>query len=216
MTSKSSTTTDTAANFVSAECREKSKPSPDQPDSTNDPTSTMLATAKVRTLASDSKSSQFVRALTDSGSQHNVITHDCVQRLGMRFTQITTHITGIGNTNAMRAVGIIDMHIQHCRVAEPMTPIRLLVVSKISARLPAHRVKNVLKPEINSDQFADPQYWIPAKIDMLVGAGLWARIVSGEMIRKDVVSIIYLAQKTLFGWTILSSPNRIADVAYLG
>lgn len=138
-----------------------------------------------------------------------------MQRLEIRFAPITTHITGIGHTNAMRAFGIIDTHVQHRCVAEPMIPIRLLVVSKISARLPAHRVKNVFKPEINSDDLADPHYWIPAKIDMLIGAGVWARIVSGEIIRKDVDSITYLAQRTLLGWSILSSPNRIADGACL-
>lgn len=93
----------------------------------------MLATAQVRLLAAPAQISPPVRALTDTGSQLNLISQDCVQRLGIRFTQTTAFITGIGNTNAIRATGVIDTHIQHRHLSEPFIPIRLLVVPKISA-----------------------------------------------------------------------------------
>lgn len=216
MSSQSSTTTDNSNTVVHSEGGTDAPVLPtNPPDMTIGPTSTMLATMQVRILASASKSSQPVRALADSGSQLNLITHDCVQRLGMRFSPSTTHITGIGNTNAMRAFGIIDTHVQHRCLAEPMISVRLLVVAKISTRLPVHRTKNVFKPDLKPEQLADPQYWVPAKIDMLIGAGVWSKIVEAEIIRKDVDSTTYLAQKTLFGWTILSSPDRAANGAYL-
>lgn len=189
----------------------------DAANHTTDSSTTMLATAQVRILASASSNSSPVRALTDSGSQLNLITHDCVQRLGLRYDPTTTHVTGIGNTNAMRAFGIIDTHVQHRSVSDPLIPIRLLVVSKISARLPVHRTKNAFKAEISPDKLADPQYWVPGKIDMLIGAGVMTRIVAGEILRKQIDSTWYLAQNTLFGWTIMSmsSPDQASGGTHL-
>lgn len=168
----------------------------------------MLATAQVRILASSGRSLCPIRALTDSGSQLNLITHDCVQRHQLRYTPAGAEITGIGNTNAMHSIGFIDTHLQHRTLAEPLIPVRLLVVSKISTRLPIQRTQHVFTSEISSDQLADPSYWIPSKIDMLLGAGIWARIVTGEIVRKVINSTVYLAQNTCFGWTILASSKE--------
>lgn len=73
----------------------------------------MLGTAQVRLLASTSNNAQPIRALTDSGSQLNLITHDCVQRLEIRFQPTTVYVAGIGNAETLRATGYIDTFLQH-------------------------------------------------------------------------------------------------------
>lgn len=114
----------------------------DAANHTTDSSTTMLATAQVRILASASSNSSPVRALTDSGSQLNLITHDCVQRLGLRYDPTTTHVTGIGNTNAMRAFGIIDTHV-HCT-----TSFRF---GSIDPHTSVGRIKNIGQTTSSSD-----------------------------------------------------------------
>lgn len=93
----------------------------------------MLATAQVRILAEPGMSSQL-----------NLITHDCMQRLHLHYTPASAAITGIGGANAMYAFGFIDTWIQHRTFAEPLILIRLLVVSRILARLSARKVRTPL------------------------------------------------------------------------
>lgn len=166
-------------------------------------TAALLATQQIRLLLPSGASTQPIRALFDPGSQINLITNDCVQRLGIRYTPSTTNITGIGNVNAMQGIGYADLHLQHRHENDMTVSVRLVVVPKIAARLPAQRLENCFKKEIPIIELADPQFWVPGKVDALLGAGAWVKIAEEGIIRKCHHGMTFLAQKTLFGWTIL-------------
>lgn len=48
---------------------------------------------------------------------------------------------------------------------------------------------------------------------MLIGAGIWAEIVRGEIIREHTNAFTYLAQRTSLGWTVFAGPDFISGTA---
>lgn len=165
----------------------------------------LLATAQVRISDDISKFGQPVRALCDSGSQINLITNDCCQRLGLAPKPGKITITGVGNVTALHARGFVDIFICHRINTQPILQARLIVINKITSKLPSRELEDCFIAEFKPKELADPQYHLPGKVDVLLGAGIWTKMVSGEILRKEFQSEIYLAQKTIFGWVITNS-----------
>lgn len=110
-----------------------------------------------------------MRALCDSGSQINLITNDCCQRLGLALKPIKISITGIGNTTPCRSTSYADVHMCARNNTATIVDARLIVVGKITSNLPSYEIENCFISKLKPDEFADPQYTIPGKIDVLLG-----------------------------------------------
>lgn len=173
----------------------------------------LLPTVQLRIICPSGETTQIVRALCDSGSETNLITHDCIQRLSLRYIPAPMVICGIGGSTVMTGIGYIDLPIQHREREQTLNAIRLIIVPKITTRLPSQQLQNYFEQEITGWQLADPCYWVPGKIDVLLGAGVWAQIVSVGIIRKTIVGgASLLAQNTIFGWIIFGHTNQKVDV----
>lgn len=180
------------------------------PDTINNPvcggsqcsSQVLLGTLQIRIVTKTSQPSMPIRGLCDSGSQINLITMDCLQRLQLKAQASRTLIAGIGDTISLQGMGHIVAALLHRDNDDSHPEVRFTVVSRVTSRLPSTILENYFAKEIRTEDLADPQYWLPAEVDVLIGAGLWASIVQSGVMHKTDSNNVLLAQNTQFGWVI--------------
>lgn len=150
--------------------------------------------------------------LCDSGSQLNLITVDCVQRLNLTFTNAGIHIAGVGDGEAMRAKGFLDVELTGVKTVGPSIAVRLVVVTKITSVMPVSEQIKQFVDTIGNSELADPEYWLPGRVDMLLGIGFWNEVVVSGLLREKVGNVSALAQKTYFGWVITTHHRHSSQI----
>lgn len=159
----------------------------------------ILGTAEIRIKLTNGQSSRIIRALCDSGSQLNLITEHVAQQMGLRKVKQKIPINGIGAS--MCASGYADVVFIHRCNTNTIASARILIVSKISSTLPEQRFDNPFTM-INEEEYADPNFNIPSKIEALLGIGVWTEIMNERIIRQNLGNQSLLAQHTKLGWVI--------------
>lgn len=170
----------------------------------------MLATMRIRIITPKMQPTGQARALCDTGSQLNLMTVDCAQRLGLPFKTAGIHLAGVGDQGMVHAKGYMDVDIVGCNGTVRFVPIRLVVVSKITSTMPSTVQKQQFVDTLRSSELADPKYWLPARIDVLLGIGVWNEIVEIGLLRERIGAISAVAQQTAFGWVVTTHHDRKA------
>lgn len=138
------------------------------------------------------------RALLDSGSQSNLITSDLCKKLGLEKTSVHLAVVGIGQavSNISDRCSVL-FHSLHNKFE---LTISCLILSKISENVPSAFV-NISSLDIPPHiRLADPCYNTPGPIDILLGAGLFYRLLSSGQISLGPQQPVL--QKTCLGWVI--------------
>ncbi|UYV65679.1 hypothetical protein LAZ67_3005061 [Cordylochernes scorpioides] len=91
------------------------------------------------------------RALLDSGSQVTMITKGCCERLGLVQRKSDRMIIGVGN-----------IPVQH---------------SSSTVKIPNFRLKDPNWPTLKNLKLADPEFYIQAPIDMILGADIYTELM---------------------------------------
>ncbi|CAK1591284.1 unnamed protein product [Parnassius mnemosyne] len=143
------------------------------------PNQILLATALVVAEARNGYA-HLIRALLDQGSQASFVTESTVQVLGLR------------------------------KIPNPsfQIQVRAHVLGSITSLLPSEKLVNVDWPELANITLADPQFYSPSKIDVLLGADVYSQVIREGLVKGP--NGIPTAQCTALGW-ILSGPTQLPD-----
>ena len=110
-----------------------------------------------------------LRALCDPGSQINLITRESEIHVKLKIEPCKQLISGIGLSSPFFAHGLVDCFLSHRLELNRKTPIRFLVVPKITGCNPQSLfTQPPLKP-ITKDELADSTYNEPGEINALIG-----------------------------------------------
>lgn len=164
----------------------------------------LLSTAVIRAISANAKS-VLCRALLDSGSQCNFITEELVQSLQLKKSKTIQKINGIGSTT-QNAYACVNARFES-RFNNYNLTLKMFVVPKITGNLPS---KNITKTYNipNNIKLADPLYYSPQKVDILIGATHFYDIIMNQKIKPIVNGPVF--QETEFGW-IVSGPIPTSD-----
>lgn len=173
-------------------------------------TSACLGTFLTRLRLSDGAFSSAVRGFCDSGSQVNLIAESCVRAMRLSREKTTIPINGVGSSTC--ATGIVNVIIAHRTNDSIQVPIRALVVSQISSRLPDTSFKSPFDETLPIEELADPTYNKPGAVHLLLGAGAWAAIIDNQMLRKRQDDNHAIAQSTLLGWVVYGQLSTMANI----
>jgi len=143
------------------------------------------------------------RVLLDSGSQTNFITAELAQTLKLKKIKIEHLINGIGETS-QRVTSAVWGAIKS-RMNNYTLNLRMVIVPKITGHLPNKKV-NAKYNIPDGIKLADPLFYSPQKIDILIGAEHFFDILCEGKIRPNPNGPLY--QKTTFGW-VASGPVTI-------
>lgn len=156
------------------------------------------------------------RALLDPGSQSNYITTECANKLTLRIRKSNMVSSGIGNGPKVVSRGITSAIL--CSRLKNMNfnyETSFIVLDEITHHLPTQQV--FVDTQTSSSEtclddltLADPRFNIPGKVELLLGAKLWPRILLPDM----KFSPYGVAHNTVFGWIVVGGVDPYCTFAF--
>ncbi|KAH9627656.1 hypothetical protein HF086_009806 [Spodoptera exigua] len=158
----------------------------------------LLATALVK---AESRNGTYhtVRALLDQGSQGSFVTEALVQYLGLKKKPSKNKVVGVGDKGTTStAVVVINLHSR----INPSFQIKVnaYVLKSVTSLLPSAKVARLEWVDLNDNDMADPEYFIPNRIDVLLGAEVYSQVIQ-HGVKKNANGTL-LAQETTLGWVL--------------
>lgn len=170
----------------------------------------LLATALVKGETRNG-GEQFLRALIDQGSQASFITESAVQLLGLKRTSAKGVISGLGGESGLVSRSIVEFEIGSRLSSGCKFKITAYVLKKLTSQLPSAVVSINSWPELEHLYLADPEYNTPNKIDILLGAEVYGKIIKEGLIKCPSGSPV--AQNTALGWILSGQVHSKARVS---
>ena len=182
---------------------------------------TLLMTCQVQIQAPDSTSVK-ARALLDSESTMSFVSERIVQSLGLRLT-----VSGIGGMSTKSSQSFVSpLQVSSLYSPEVKYKITATVVPRVTCDLPlqlAHNHSNW--SHLSMLPLADPDFALPGRIDLLMGADLYAdvmlhgrrcgplalpqpskQVLVGFSLEKPTATLIQQIKRRLLPFTLPSHP----------
>jgi len=166
--------------------------------------SILLSTALVK-VQSDNGDVITVRALLDSASQSSFITESCVKRLGLHREKTTITVQVLFGTPVPVVRGSTTITVRPTRHDSPQLTVNVLILPRITGPIPAKRIHVSSWSHLEELNLADPKYYEPLPVDLLLGADVFPYVVSGEKKEGDLTQPIALS--TVFGWVLMGTTS---------
>ncbi|KOC58845.1 hypothetical protein WH47_01707 [Habropoda laboriosa] len=169
---------------------------------------TMLATAIVH-IKDNRGVKQECRVLLDSGSQSHFISEALVNKLGLHRDRINIRVSGISklarNIEYQIHTNIIS------RFNGSNKSVSCLVLPTVTENVPNRPIDSSLIPMPTKIMLADPQFNVPREIDMIIGGGLfWKLLCVG---RQSLGPKHRSIQKTQLGWIVVGNLELSSSIA---
>ncbi|XP_055623375.1 uncharacterized protein LOC129766805 [Toxorhynchites rutilus septentrionalis] len=169
----------------------------------------LLLTAVVLVMDKDKQPHQC-RVLLDSGSQVNFLTERMANILGIPKQRASVQISGINNLRTI-ARDKVEVDFQS-RCSEYRARLECLVTPEITGKIPSVLV-NVEEWNIPTNiMLADPNFFKPEQIDMLIGMELFFNLLKPDHITNDE-NIPDLRDSHL-GWLVTGTVSSNVNTLY--
>ncbi|XP_062542350.1 uncharacterized protein LOC134210317 [Armigeres subalbatus] len=161
------------------------------------PKHVLLATAIVYVFDMNGEQHKC-RVLLDSGAMTNFVSQRLADLLQLKKNFVNVPVTGV---NGMKT--LVKFKVQckvKSRVSDSEFCLDYLVVPKVTSALPVTRLNVKNWPIPSKLQLADPTFFEPSRIDMLVGAEAFFDLLLSDKIRMSVH--LPVLQESLLGWLV--------------
>lgn len=165
----------------------------------------LLATAIVKVQA---KNGAYIplRALLDQGGDGSSITDAAVQMLQLSTLNQRIEVKPFGGGASIYANKVVELNLKSIHNDSFRVTAPAVVMKTLTDFLPSNYVKVDKWSHIEGLQLADPEFFKPSKIDLVLGADVYYCALM-EGLRKGPIGTP-MAQQTELGW-ILSGPLAI-------
>ncbi|XP_044749831.1 uncharacterized protein LOC123310430 [Coccinella septempunctata] len=144
--------------------------------STNSSTASTLTTILLSTCVIHVKdfngNFQKIRILLDTGSMANFISDTCVRRLGLPRRRISIPVEGLNGMTSSTTQGTTSCLIKPCDQSGPTFSLEAIIIPKVCSNQPKFHINPRDLTHIHGLKLADPKFYQPGPIDMLIGAEL--------------------------------------------
>lgn len=162
---------------------------------------TLLATAQVIIISPGGQAFRM-RALIDPGSQASLITRSAANILNLKFIKCNTTVRGLGATTAGESSELVNCTVRSIHNQTQGVSLEAIVMPRLTDKLPSNRVAvSASWTHLHNLPLADPLYYKPEKIDLILGADTYGEIIISE-IRKGPIGTP-VAQNSIFGWILI-------------
>ncbi|XP_058839416.1 uncharacterized protein LOC131694916 [Topomyia yanbarensis] len=167
----------------------------------------LMSTAIVRVIDQRGNTA-FARTLLDSCSEFCYITSSFTKKLKCRETPDFLKVQGIGNSSIMSTKSVeANVQPRSPSVSSYEAKMQFHVLPRISPTLPLKPVQADLLKFPAQLLLADPRFWEPGPIDMIIGAEFYFDLLlqGKQKVSEDGPTL----QETVFGWVVSGKvPNR--------
>ncbi|XP_025192629.1 uncharacterized protein LOC112592689, partial [Melanaphis sacchari] len=145
-------------------------------------------------------------AILDSGSQVNFISKGLARQLQLPATKSTLPVSGIG-ANTLQSSTCVDIHIESrfgsssFKLSCYTLPVIMSQLQPVRTPMEGWTIPSELLP-----QLADPHFYDPKQIDLLIGGSIFFDILQPSRVQLDV-NRLYL-QDSKLGWIVTGEMNN--------
>ncbi|XP_053617910.1 uncharacterized protein LOC128679591 [Plodia interpunctella] len=168
--------------------------------STDNEQQVLLSTALIEICNPVTKATTKVRALLDSGSQSSFISSSLKNKLTLNSSHLDNlRVIGIGNSNCNTVTESCIIQINALNTPFSVK-LSCLVLNELTSEIPKTRIdiKSLKLP--SSIILADPTFYQPSKVDVLIGADLFWDIIGAE--QRNLGPNLPKLHDSKFGWLI--------------
>lgn len=170
-------------------------------------TTALLATAIVQ-IRSEDNYKITLRALIDQGSQASFISERAAQLLKAKRYPIKGTVVGVGTTRES-IKHAVQLNLESTN-EDYNLEVRTYVMSKpLSTKLPSQTITASNWTHLDGLVLADPNYFKPGSIDLLLGVDVYVQIIQKELIKGPPGSPC--AHKTTLGWILFGKIENTAQ-----
>ena len=170
--------------------------------------STVLLATAVALVRDSEGCFQEVRCMLDSGSQSTFIREDCVQRLGLKKDKVRATFLGVGETPQCTVKAAVNAILRSRTDESFEMSVKALVLPTVTGMQPLVPVKNEDWPHLRQLQLADPNFHVPARVDLILGGDVYNELLTSGILKGKIG--IPTAICTSLGW-VLSGPVRASQ-----
>ncbi|XP_063629971.1 uncharacterized protein LOC134801361 [Cydia splendana] len=162
----------------------------------------MMSTAVILVKNEKTNAMHEARCYLDCGSQSNFISEALVEKLGMQGEDINVNITGIKDISFdVKKHCAVTIQPRNRSVNGPCARVDAYILSQIMKPLPSEEV-DISDIDIPQNiTLADPGWYKPAEIDILIGGAIfWDLIRNGQIeLGRNKPKL----QNSIFGWLVV-------------
>lgn len=169
----------------------------------------LLSTAVIKVINPITQQSEKARALLDCGSQSSFISNSLKEKLALNSNPIDSlKVIGIGNNISTSITESCNLQIKSLN-SKFITNLCCLVLNELTGKLPKYPVNITKLNWPNNIVLADPKFYEPASVDILIGADLFWDILGNEQVSLGPSNP--KLRNTQLGW-IVSGPINLPNV----
>lgn len=161
--------------------------------------SILLATAQVIVVSASGKTMN-IRALIDQGSEVSIVTERVTQVLALPRSHSYTSLTGIGAQKAQKTKGVVSFVLKSHLHSDFEIAVKAYILPRLTSSLPSIQHKRDTWSHLKGLELADPEFFKPGFIDLILGADLYSQIIEEGIVKGEPNTPI--AQSTKIGWII--------------
>ena len=148
------------------------------------------------------------RALIDSGAGLSLVSSRVAQILDLPLESTQLHLSVAQGAESKPIRHVTNLAISPLQDRDMKIPCKAAVTPTVTCDLPPQAVEQILDlPHIMGLQLADPDYHLPGRIDILLGADMAHKVMIKQLLR-DGLSSQPIAQATHFGWVVSGPASR--------
>ena len=159
-------------------------------------TEVLFPTAQVNAVNDQGFALKF-RALVDACSDESYITERVVKKLQLQTETRAIETTGLGGSSTMNYERVASFTLQSLVCPSFSMKLKAYVLPRISSPRPTSQLNKAIIPQ--DIDLADPLFYIPGEIDMLLGGSVDATIALSGCQRFSKNNLVL--KQTKLGWT---------------
>ncbi|XP_034945919.1 uncharacterized protein [Chelonus insularis] len=143
------------------------------------------------------------RVLLDQGSEISLVTENLVQQLQIPRQSGSLSLNMINNKTS-KSRGLAVLHLNPYFSSSFELTVHALILPKLTGILPSEPSNPKQWPHLQELTLADPFFYKPGSIDIIIGSDLYGELLRGPIIKGPIKAPV--AQLTSLGW-VISGPS---------
>ncbi|XP_062708955.1 uncharacterized protein LOC134288362 [Aedes albopictus] len=164
----------------------------------------LLSTAVVK-IADYNGNVQFARALLDCCSERNLMSEHLAQKLDLRRQNDSLSLQGVGPSAAVSKQSTTANVRSRC--TDFAVDLKFHILLEFKPILPSNRLSVASWKIPPSIQLADPRFFEPNRIDAIIGAEVYYRLLLEGFV--DLGPELPQLKETVFGWIVSGKVNTV-------